>query len=81
MTAKVTIGDGKAMMINANVFKTYAGTISIVKIENYFHVQLSSDSKRHVVLPCEEILSCTMSMVKETITLQLQEDYVWENVF
>ncbi|XP_044267990.1 uncharacterized protein LOC123013501 isoform X3 [Tribolium madens] len=73
----VTIGDGEATIISLhNISKTYTGTVRIVKFEDNYHVQVNSNGKNLLLIPCGQIVSC--SMVKTVVTLHLHEDFLWE---
>ncbi|XP_044267989.1 uncharacterized protein LOC123013501 isoform X2 [Tribolium madens] len=52
----VTIGDGEATIISLhNISKTYTGTVRIVKFEDNYHVQVNSNGKNLLLIPCGQI--------------------------
>jgi hypothetical protein len=54
----------------------YKRTVTVVRIQDEFQVEVRSCGKRHVIVPCEKIRSCIVQ--KETVILQLEMDYEWE---
>lgn len=72
MVDSCNIGDGQITMVDGNLFKTFNGNITVVRIEDNFHIEV----KRQLIIPCEEVIS--RSIQNETVILQFKMDYVWE---
>lgn len=76
MVDSSNIGDGEITMVDGNLFKTFNGNITVVRIEDKFQIEVNScGNRRLLIIPCEEVIN--RSIQNETVILQFKVDYVW----